>query len=55
MGEVSDRFAAVSAFHPVGRMGTPVEVAASVLLLCLDGASFVTGHALLVDGGYVAR
>jgi len=55
MREGSDRFAAVSALHPVGRMGTPEEVAESVLWLCSDGASFVTGHALLVDGGYVAR
>jgi NAD(P)-dependent dehydrogenase (short-subunit alcohol dehydrogenase family) len=55
MGEGSDRFAAVSALHPVGRMGTPGEVAESVLWLCSDGASFVTGHALLVDGGYVSR
>jgi NAD(P)-dependent dehydrogenase (short-subunit alcohol dehydrogenase family) len=36
-------------------MGTPEEVAESVLWLCSDAASFVTGHALLVDGGYVAR
>jgi NAD(P)-dependent dehydrogenase (short-subunit alcohol dehydrogenase family) len=55
MREGSDRFAAVSALHPVGRMGTPEEVAESVLWLCSDGASFVTGHALLVDSGYVAR
>jgi len=55
MGEGTDRFAAVSALHPLGRMGTPEEVAESVLWLCSDGASFVTGHALLVDGGYIAR
>jgi NAD(P)-dependent dehydrogenase (short-subunit alcohol dehydrogenase family) len=55
MREGSERFVAVSALHPVGRMGTPEEVADSVLWLCSDGASFVTGHALLVDGGYVAR
>jgi NAD(P)-dependent dehydrogenase (short-subunit alcohol dehydrogenase family) len=53
--EGTARFAAVSAFHPVGRMGTPEEIAESVLWLCSDGASFVTGHALLVDGGYVVR
>jgi len=55
IGEGTERFAAVTALHPVGRMGTPEEIAESVLWLCSDGASFVTGHALLVDGGYTAR
>jgi NAD(P)-dependent dehydrogenase (short-subunit alcohol dehydrogenase family) len=41
--------------HPVKRLGTPEEVAKAVLWLCSDAASFVTGHALLVDGGYVAQ
>jgi NAD(P)-dependent dehydrogenase (short-subunit alcohol dehydrogenase family) len=41
----------VIAQEPVGRMGTPDEIAAAVLWLCSDAASFVTGHALVVDGG----
>jgi NAD(P)-dependent dehydrogenase (short-subunit alcohol dehydrogenase family) len=41
--------------EPVGRMGTPEEVASAVLWLCSDGASFVTGHSLTVDGGFLAR
>lgn len=41
--------------EPVGRMGCPEEVAAAVTWLCSPAASFVTGHALVVDGGMVAR
>ena len=33
------------------RMGTPEEIAATVLWLCCDAASFVIGHAMVVDGG----
>ena len=44
----------IIARHPVGRLGTPEEVAESVVWLCSDAASFVTGHAMAVDGGYVA-
>ena len=41
------------ALHPIGRIGTPDEIAQAVLWLCSDDASFVLGHALAVDGGYV--
>jgi NAD(P)-dependent dehydrogenase (short-subunit alcohol dehydrogenase family) len=41
--------------NPIGRMGQPAEIAAAALWLCSDAASFVTGAALPVDGGYVAR
>lgn len=41
--------------HPMGRIGKPEEVAELVIWLCSDKASFVTGGAYLVDGGYVAR
>lgn len=43
------------AMEPVGRMGRPEEIAAAAVWLCSDAASFVTGHAMVVDGGLVAR
>lgn len=46
---------AALANQPVGRLGEPEEIAASVLWLCSPGASFVVGVALPVDGGYTAR
>lgn len=58
---VMDNFAVVEgarkmldAMHPLGRMGQPQEVAKAVLFLASDDASFVTGHALAVDGGMMA-
>lgn len=45
----------VVAAHPIGRLGMPEEVAEAVVWLCSDAASFVTGHALSIDGGFVAR
>jgi NAD(P)-dependent dehydrogenase (short-subunit alcohol dehydrogenase family) len=47
--------ARLAAGEPVGRVGRPEEVAAAVLWLCSDAASFVTGHPLVVDGGWVAQ
>ena len=47
--------AALIRSEPIARMGSPAEVADAVLWLCSPGASFTTGHALAVDGGWVAR
>ena len=40
--------------EPVGRMGTPEEIAAAVLWMCSDRAAFLVGHALVMDGGQTA-
>ncbi len=41
--------------EPMGRVAEPEEIASAVVWLLSGGASFMTGHALAVDGGYVAR
>ncbi len=55
IAEGTDAYNAIANLHPMKRMGTPEEVAGLVLWLCSEGASFVTGSAYLVDGGYVAQ
>jgi len=47
--------AMMTGLEPVGRMGTPEEIAQVVLFLGSDAASFVTGHALAADGGFTIR
>ena len=45
---------AIEKMTPMGRMADPEEIAAAVLWLCSDQASFVTGHPLVIDGGVTA-
>ncbi len=42
-------------YHPIGRLGNPNEVANTVLFLASDDASFITGTAVSVDGGYTCQ
>jgi len=42
-------------FHSIGRLGRVEEVTEAVLWPCSDRASFVTGHSMMVDGGFTAR
>jgi len=52
-GKEEEMFEKLSKTQPIGRMGTPDEVAALALYLCSDEASFITGCDYLVDGGFV--
>ena len=50
-GREQETLQQLSAYQPIGRMGTPEEVASLALYLCSDEASFVTGQAYPIDGG----
>lgn len=54
LGEANDRFLADAAKRPLGRVGSPDEIAQAALYLASDASTFVTGTALVVDGGGLA-
>ena len=45
----------LESIHPWGRLGRPEDIAKAALFLAGDGASWMTGHGLVVDGGYIAQ
>jgi NAD(P)-dependent dehydrogenase (short-subunit alcohol dehydrogenase family) len=55
LAQSDDMNAGIIAQTPMGRMGTPEEVAQGCLFLASDDSSFVTGSELIIDGGYLAQ
>jgi len=51
-GREAEVFQKLEAAQPIGRMGTPIEIAALALYLCSDDAGFITGSAHDIDGGF---
>ena len=51
--DTEEKMARASAKIPLGRLGTPEDMVGPVLFLCSDEADYVTGHVLVVDGGWL--
>jgi len=49
--ELGDDYEYTESIHPIGRLGTPADVAGLAAFLASDDATFVTGESILVDGG----
>ena len=54
-GEKPEFRAQMTAMHPIGRIGKSEEIADAAIWLSSSKSSFVTGHSLMVDGGYTAQ
>jgi NAD(P)-dependent dehydrogenase (short-subunit alcohol dehydrogenase family) len=52
-GKEAEMFDKLSKSQPIGRMGTPKEIAALALYLCSDEAGFITGNNYFIDGGFI--
>ncbi|MGY4102816.1 SDR family oxidoreductase [Nocardia sp. R16R-3T] len=55
MGATPEGHAAIAAPHPLGRISKPEEIASFCAYLLSDEASFITGAALAIDGGFTAK
>ncbi|MCC6927772.1 MAG: glucose 1-dehydrogenase [Gemmatimonadaceae bacterium] len=53
-GREAEMFEALSRTQPIGRMGTPGEIAELAAFLCSDAAAFITGTNVAIDGGFVS-
>ena len=54
-GDKPEFRAQMTAMHPIGRIGKPEDMAEAAIWLSSSKSSFVTGHSLMVDGGYTAQ
>jgi len=54
-GDLDATLERYGAFHPLGRLGRPEDIANAVVFLASDRASFITGASLNVDGGFMAQ
>lgn len=54
-GKEGDMRSYLTSLHPIGRMGKPREIADAVVWLASEQSSFVTGHSLILDGGFTAQ
>ena len=52
-GQEDEMFEKLSKTQPIGRMGTPIEIASLALFLCSDEAGFITGTDYPIDGGFI--
>jgi NAD(P)-dependent dehydrogenase (short-subunit alcohol dehydrogenase family) len=55
LGGIEKVYATIDSFQPIGRPGTPEEIAALVVFIASDEASFITGSVMLADGGMTAQ
>jgi len=51
--DTEEKMARASAKIPIGRLGKPEDLVGPVLFLCSEAAGYVTGHVLVVDGGWL--